>query len=302
MKAPKFLGVSIDNGLHFVQHCEDVCRKARSRLWILRCLAGSDWGWKKGLLRSTYTAMVKSVLMYATSAWGPWLSQTQWTKIESVQREAARIITGQYKSTPVESLMEEAGLVEIEKEARGRWAIQWEKSMRQEEDDPRRKMAEVAVAQRLKKVGWRKKAMDTHAQKIEQSVERSPFPKARSPWTSRVEMEVRCSESRGESAEENKAKAEQRIEADEVDVLMFTDGSASEGWSNGEAAFVAMRRQDGKWTIVQRQRAPAGKICSSFQAEMRALQAALQWLHQEKATWKIAKIVSDSQSSLKAVE
>lgn len=94
MKAPKFLGVSIDNGLHFVQHCEDVCRKARSRLWILRCLAGSDWGWKKGLLRSTYTAMVKSVLMYATSAWGPWLSQTQWTKIESVQREAARIITG----------------------------------------------------------------------------------------------------------------------------------------------------------------------------------------------------------------
>ena len=102
--------------------------------------------------------------------------------------------------------------------------------------------------------------------------------------------------------EENKAKAEQRIEADEIDVLIFTDGSAEEGCSNGGVAFVAMKRQDGKWTTVEKQRAPAGKICSSFQAEMKALLAALKWLHDEKQSWRTAKIVSDSQSSLKVIE
>ena len=58
---PKFLGVSIDSGLHFVKHCQEVCDKGRKRLRLLRCLAGSDWGWKKGLLKATYIARVETV-------------------------------------------------------------------------------------------------------------------------------------------------------------------------------------------------------------------------------------------------
>ena len=70
--------------------------------------------------------------------------------------------------------------------------------------------------------------MDVHAQKIEQNIQKSTLPKTRSLWISRVEMEVRCAETMCSSMEENKVKAEQRIEADEVDVLVFTDGSAEE--------------------------------------------------------------------------
>ena len=91
-KTPTFLGVTFDGRLNFVTHCENIRKKARGRLRLLRCLAGVEWGWRKGLLRSTYTALIKAVLLYASAAWGPWLSETQWEKLEMVQREAARII------------------------------------------------------------------------------------------------------------------------------------------------------------------------------------------------------------------
>ena len=42
-------------------------------------------------------------------------------------------------------------------------------------------------------------------------------------------MEIRCSGSRDADDERNKNSAEQRIEADEVDLVIYTDGSAEEG-------------------------------------------------------------------------
>ena len=89
-------------------------------------------------------------------------------------------------------------------------------------------------------------------------------------------MEIRCSGSRDADDERNKNSAEQRIEADEVDLVIYTDGSAEEGWSNGGAAFVARKKVGDGWRMIESQRMPAGTICSSFQAEMRAIQSALQ--------------------------
>jgi len=40
--------------------------------------------------------------------------------------------------------------------------------------------------------------------------------------------------------EKNKRKAERRIEAHEKDVIVYTDGSALEGWKNGGAGVVVM--------------------------------------------------------------
>ena len=49
---------------------------------LLRALAGKDWGWSKKLLRTTYVASVRSVLLYGAAAWTPWLSRAQWSKLE----------------------------------------------------------------------------------------------------------------------------------------------------------------------------------------------------------------------------
>lgn len=45
----------------------------------------------------------------------------------------------------------------------------------------------------------------------------------------------------------------------------------------------------------------AGRICSSFQAEMVAMRVALEWLRDNKREWGRARIVTDSQSVLKSM-
>lgn len=59
-----------------------VVSKAASGARLMRCLSGSDWGWCESLLRSTYFALVCSVLLNVSSAWGPWVSDAVWEVIE----------------------------------------------------------------------------------------------------------------------------------------------------------------------------------------------------------------------------
>lgn len=48
----------------------------RGGVRLLRCLTGCDWGWCKKLLRKTDVALVRSVLLYGSAAWAPWVSET----------------------------------------------------------------------------------------------------------------------------------------------------------------------------------------------------------------------------------
>jgi hypothetical protein len=128
---PTFLGVKYDGKLVFGEQFDKVVEKARGRVKLLRALAGRDWGWSKKLLRTTYVASVRSVLLYGAVAWTPWLSRAQWSKLEAVQREAARVITGMVKSSPGEAVLEEAGLRELEVVAKGKWRVEYEKCLRE---------------------------------------------------------------------------------------------------------------------------------------------------------------------------
>lgn len=82
---------------------------------------------------------------------------------------------------------------------------------------------------------------------------------------------------------------------------MYTDGSAEEGRSNGGAACVVTTGGCREPRVVEVIERPAGGICSSFQAEMLALESGVTWLRENREMWRRARIVSDSQSSLKAV-
>jgi len=139
---------------------EKVIKKARRRVVMLRALAGRDWGWEKKMMRSTYVALVRSVLMYGAAAWTPWLSETEWGKLEAVQREAARCITGLLCSSPTEAVLIEARLEELREVAEGEWMVEWEKYMRKERGNHRRELVEKEVKQRLKKQGWRRKSSE----------------------------------------------------------------------------------------------------------------------------------------------
>ena len=68
---PKFLGVMFDSKLTFGRHLHLMVEKAQQRGNIIRQLAGKDWEWNKQLMRSSYLALIRSVLIYGCAEWGP---------------------------------------------------------------------------------------------------------------------------------------------------------------------------------------------------------------------------------------
>ena len=53
---------------------------------------------------------------------------------------------------------------------------------------------------------------------------------------------------------------------------------------------------------VSDRRCGAGKVASSFQAEVRALREAFDWLGEHEKEWRCAGIATDSQSALRALK
>ena len=88
----KYLGVTIKNDLTWSQHIDASTAKANRTVGFLkrnfsRCSSTAK--------ASTYTSMVRPILEYASTAWDPHLRRDI-TKIEQVQRRAARYVTNNY--------------------------------------------------------------------------------------------------------------------------------------------------------------------------------------------------------------
>ena len=126
-KSPCFLGVRNDVGFTFREQMDRVVSKAAAGTRLLRCLAASDWGWCRGLLRTTYVALVRSVLLYGSAAWVPWVSSKMWMAAERAQLAAARVVGGTLRSAPREAVLAEAGLCEVRRVAESLWLCELEK-------------------------------------------------------------------------------------------------------------------------------------------------------------------------------
>ena len=84
--------------------------RTRPRLEHLRRLTGRNWGLDERQLRTVANGYVRGALEHAAAAWLPATPPSHVEVLEREMREAARIITGCTRSTPVHALMAEAGL------------------------------------------------------------------------------------------------------------------------------------------------------------------------------------------------
>ncbi len=69
-----------------------------------RTLPRRSWRWRKDQLMQVYKPLQLSLLTYAALAWQPWASPSLIEQRERCQNKALRVVTGQLKSTPVETL------------------------------------------------------------------------------------------------------------------------------------------------------------------------------------------------------
>ena len=291
---PTFLGITYDMRLTFEEHTRRIIEKANKRMKILRAIAGINWGFDKDLLRETYTALIESILRYGAPAWTPWIGKGAWEKLEKVQREAARLMVGALRSTPIEAILAEAGLNTIKNKMETINTIAFERSMRMSKDSFRWEVASKKKRKRLKVEGWREEARKRWKEifgDMEENIEE--FPEMHKPWKERCKILFELDGKKDKNAADNKDMGEEKLRNNNIyDYVIYTDGSAEEGRMNGGAGMVVTRNGRKIEEVVK----PAGKLCSSYQAEMVALYTALNWL--EERDWTKARIVTDSKSSL----
>ena len=85
---PTFLGVTYDPQLTFGPHVSKVRQNMLNRGGVLSRLAGADWGWSRGSMRTVYQlATQRSVAEYATQPGPPWVSKSGRANVESGQND-----------------------------------------------------------------------------------------------------------------------------------------------------------------------------------------------------------------------
>ena len=109
-KTPTFLGVTFDRTLSFSKHVSLLKAKFFPRLKALRCISASSWGRSKESLSLLYKSVLRPLLTYASPGWFPFLSATNFTKLERLHQAASRAITGCLSSSPIPLLLTEASL------------------------------------------------------------------------------------------------------------------------------------------------------------------------------------------------
>ena len=113
VKTPKILGVTFDTMFTFSEHAKTTANKVSQRNNILKALAGTNWGQSKETILSTYKAIGRSCINYASPIYTPNLKDSNLLKLQRQQNTALRIATGCQRSTPVDHLHQETLIIPI---------------------------------------------------------------------------------------------------------------------------------------------------------------------------------------------
>ena len=110
---PTYLGITFDKRLTWKTQTGRTESKAKSRLTLMKKISSTNWGADEKILKKLYVGRVRPTLEYGVTAWGS-AAKFNLSKTSKVQNQAARIITGAIKSTPIQELETTTGLQSIE--------------------------------------------------------------------------------------------------------------------------------------------------------------------------------------------
>ncbi|UYV61874.1 hypothetical protein LAZ67_1006915 [Cordylochernes scorpioides] len=111
-KHPKYLGYTLDPEINSSKHIEEVIRKGRDRLKILKYISGREWGADATTLKLTYTSLIRPILEYGYQIYDT-ASETNLKSLERIQLSAARIITGLRNTCPNDIVLYEADIMPL---------------------------------------------------------------------------------------------------------------------------------------------------------------------------------------------
>ena len=304
---PRLLGVTFDRTLCFGPHVNTIVKAATSKLKILAKLSYSDWGCNKSDLFRIYQAVVRSKMDYAGPAWQPWLSETQMDKLEVVQNKALRLVTGQTKSTRIEPLRCEAATTSYDTVSRRNTLKSSEKADRLPHDHPRHQLLSNSTPQRNKRTSWRSTCLSLSQSLPDGAQDRLPVPQpVRPPWIPTGNYEIHPTlpgVSRKEAVPPEKLRciAMGTLKDHHADLLIYTDGSASAGTTDGGSAAIITAGDLESPVVANRILERGSLFTSSFEEELQALHNAVSWCIEHQAPTQRVFIATDSQSLCQAL-
>ena len=303
-KEPRLLGVILDRQLCFGPQVKNAVSEATKKSKMLYALAGSDWGANKKYLRMIYLAFCRSKMMYAASAWQPWLSDTQANHLEVVQNKACRTIAGQYSGSPLESSRIEAGLCTMHTTMKREAVRSGEKAKRMPEGHPRRTAWEASDNRRNRK-SWRSEYNEAMASLPRDMQLCRPLDLfSTPPWLKsnfEVHVNVPGLESRHEEEGRRRTLAMERIDDLNGDWVLYTDGSADAGIRRGGSAVVVTRGRAAEPEESDVIKDKGAALTCSCEEEEQALRSAAKWIQLNGHADQTIVIATDSQSICSAL-
>lgn len=109
----KYLGVWLDNKLNWNFHIRHIKRKTQSSLNILRMLSHTKWGANKLVLLRIFKSLLTSKILYGSIAYSS-ARKTTLKSLNTIYNQGIRLSTGALRTSPIESLICESGLLPIE--------------------------------------------------------------------------------------------------------------------------------------------------------------------------------------------
>ena len=176
----------------------------------------------------------------------------------------------------------------------------FDKSLRLEEANPRRRITETEVKQRTKKSDWRSHAR-VRWEEVVNGAKPCEFPSVRPPWEKGCTMQFSVAMQRKSDKEDDNRNQAMRVLHEEtaaVDYTVYTDGSVTNSVGNGGAGVVVTRGPPDNLVVEERRWYAAGAMASSYQAEMVAMREALSTVAERGPPGSKVAIVTDSKSTL----
>jgi len=301
-----YLGVTFDKRLTWKAHLAQTEAKARKRLAILRKLAGTNWGAHEKILKTIYLGTIRPILEYGSTTWMTTAKTTQ-QKLDKVQNQALRIITGGMKSTPIKAMEEVTAIPPLAKRRETKALIQASKYQFLPDHPMKTKLGNL-TKNRLKRGSYiheSKRLLRTYASQLGPPTTPFSTTDLPEPWkydlsnlTINTAVPGLSPATRDETA---KLALTQAMIDDQYPsenwTRVYTDGSATAAIKDGGAG-VFITHISGRSESIS---LPTGKHCTNYRAEVEAILQATSSIEESCENCSNVVIFTDALSVLQAL-
>ena len=304
---PTFLGVKQDSRLTWKPHLEEMEARGRRRLVIMRKLSGTTWGANSKILKTVYTGSVRPVLEYASTSWYT-AAKTNKAKLDKIQNAGLRTILGAIKTTPIPEMEKTANVQPLENRRLEKLLIQGEKTKRLQ-CHPLHDKLKASTENRLNRQS------PSHLLKSQQSqnfdlLPQSPdlceeiITKEWSTQSSGFSIKTSIPGIAGKSQQNENALRALTLEEiwsrypHKQWTHVYTDGSAEQAIKNAGCGVHIQSPNRQQVTLFS----SCGDRSSNFNAELQALQLAVDYLIEDEGCYNKVVFLSDSLSALQSLQ